>query len=74
MRYRIALLVGVLGSIVMIGAGCGGSKAVETPAAEQRTETKAAAPAVPALPRMTEQPLDEDDRLDEALKELDAVE
>lgn len=65
-RYAFVALV-----LLFVGAGCG----AKAPAAPAPAVNEAAQkPSSPGLPRMTEQPLDEDDHLDEALKDLETVE
>lgn len=64
---RIAVATAAL---LLAGAGCGKQQQPATPA----PEAPAAAPSAPGLPRMTEQPVEEDDGLDAALKDLEAVE
>ncbi len=70
MKTRYAILA-VVAALLLAGAGCGGSApAKPQPPVNQQAEK----PSSPGLPRMTAQPLDEDDRLDAALKDLDTVE
>lgn len=57
-------------ALLLVGAGCGSkSKQVAAPAPEV-----AAPPAPVGLPRVLKEEFDEDDHLDAALQELDAVE
>lgn len=70
MKIRYALFAAAA-ALVLGGAGCGKSAApVPAPSVNQQAEK----PSSPGLPRMTAQPLDEDDHLDAALKDLDTVE
>lgn len=66
---RIAVATAAL---LLAGAGCGKPQQPATPS--PAPEAPAAAPSAPGLPRMTEQPVEEDDGLDAALKDLEAVE
>lgn len=66
-RIRIAIATAAL---LLMGAGCGSKPAVQAPAPEPAAEK----PSAPGLPRMTEQPIEEDDGLDAALKDLETVE
>lgn len=72
MKIRYAFFSAAFVTLLFAGAGCG-SKA-PSPAAAPAVNEAAEKPSSPGLPRMTEQPLDEDDHLDEALKDLDIVE
>lgn len=71
MKSRYAFLA-VAAALLLAGAGCGKS-AANVPVAPPVNQ-QAEKPSSPGLPRMTAQPLDEDDRLDAALKDLDTVE
>lgn len=70
MKTRFALFAAAA-ALVLIGAGCGKAAAPFPPPVNQQAVEK---PSSPGLPRMTAQPLDEDDHLDAALKDLDTVE
>lgn len=72
MKTRSVFLSAAFAALLFVGAGCG-SKA-PAPAAVPDVNQAVEKPSSPGLPRMTEQPLDEDDHLDEALKDLDIVE
>lgn len=71
MKTRLAILAAAV-TLLLAGAGCGkpAAQAPAAPPVNQQAET----PSSPGLPRMTAQPLDEDDHLDAALKDLDTVE
>lgn len=66
-RIRIAI---VTAAMLLVGAGCGSKPAAPAPVPEPAAEK----PSAPGLPRMTEQPIEEDDGLDAALKDLETVE
>ncbi|HTM67992.1 MAG TPA: hypothetical protein VL426_01715 [Candidatus Binatia bacterium] len=69
MQTRRTILA-IAAALLLIGAGCGGTK---KPPAPQPAVNQPAKPSSPGLPRQTEQQFDEDDHLDDALKDLDTV-
>lgn len=66
-HIRIAI---VTAAMLLAGAGCFSKPAAPAVAPEPAAEK----PSAPGLPRMTEQPIEEDDGLEAALKDLETVE